>query len=331
MKKLATMQDVAREAGVSRQLVSLVIRDTGYVAPEKRRAVLEVAERLGYRRNNLAASLAGKRTQTIGLVVLDIHNQVYADFADGVRKIIEPAGYRLLLAFGSENKTGATKGLETLLGLRVDGVLIASHTAVTHQVASLLGGVPAVVMGEKPKSSKLDSVRGNDRRGMYSATQHLILQGNTSIAYISGPQNTQNEQRHLGYVEAIEAAGLTAQIVTGDATEAGGSLAFMSMAQGKPVPQAIVCYNDSTALGVLAAARSQGFKIPENISIVGYDNTRVSGYPGIELSTIDSQATKIGEVAAGMLMNKIQNPDREAILEILEPQLIVRDSSSFSR
>jgi DNA-binding LacI/PurR family transcriptional regulator len=323
-----TMADVARAAGVSRQLVSLVVRDTGYVAPQKRAVVLEAARRLGYRRNDLAASLAGRRTHSVGLAVLDIHNQVYADFADGVTSVLEPAGYQLLLAVGATPREQGIAGLESLLGLRMDGVLLATHIDASADLSSLLAGTPAVVMGESRGLARIDSVHGDDRMGMRLATEHLLVQGHRDVLFIGGPPSSQSEARAVGYRAAMEAAGLAARELEGDASEVGGASALLSALRAGARPSAVVCYNDATAIGVLACARREKLHVPSDLAVVGYDNTRASGYPGVDLTSVDQHAAKIGARAAEILLQRIEEPDKHAVDDVLTPRLIVRESSS---
>ncbi|WP_194396394.1 LacI family DNA-binding transcriptional regulator [Microbacterium atlanticum] len=322
------MTDVAREAGVSRQLVSLVIRDVGYVAPEKRALVLDAAERLGYRRNNLAASLAGRRTYSIGLAVLDIHNQVYADFTDGVADVVEPAGYQLLLATGPRRDERGVTGLESLVGLRVDGILIATHVAGSDDLGRVLAGTPAVTLGEATGLPHVDAVHGDDFAGARAATDHLLSQGHRDIAFLTGPETRQGAARAAGYRAAMEAAGHPARFEQADATESGGTKALLAMRRADRLPTAVVCYNDAAAFGVLACAHRERIRVPEDLAVVGYDNTRAAGYPGVGLTSVDQHARTIASQAATLLLERIDDPDRPAVVETVTPRLVVRTSSS---
>lgn len=325
-----TMADVAREAGVSRPLVSLVIRDTGYVSPEKRELVLAAAEKLGYRRNSLAASLAGKKTFTVGFAVLDIHNQVYADLADGIADAIEPAGYQLLLAT-SRRGDNTAREIEALVGLRVDGIVIATHGVDTADLSRLLAGVPAVIVGEDSVAPMTDAVHGGDRAGASLATEHLLKQGHRDVAYIAGPPTRQNTERRRGYLDAMSAAGLPGWEVQGDATEAGGTRAVLGLLRPARRPTALFCYNDSTAIGALSAAEREGVRVPDDLAVVGYDNTRAAGYPGVMLTSVDQHAHDLGRAAADLLLERIADPQRSKQLRELAPRLVIRQSSSRFR
>jgi DNA-binding LacI/PurR family transcriptional regulator len=328
-QRTVTMSDVAREAGVSRALVSLVVRGVGYVSPEKRALVMAAAERLGYRRNHLAASLAARRTHAIGLAVLDLRNQVYADYADGVASVLDPAGFQLLLAADAHHGGGASASLASLVGLRVDGILIATHLTgdMDVELAQVLAGTPTVAMGEASGVPFIDAVHSDGALGARLATEHLLSQGHRDIAYIAGPPTRQNAARRAGYRETLRSAGLAARETVADATEAGGDKALSALLRAGALPTAVVCYNDSTAIGVLACAHRKRIRVPKELAVVGYDNTRAAGYPGVELTSVDQHARDVGVRAATLLLERIEDPERDAATEVLTPRLVVRRSS----
>jgi DNA-binding LacI/PurR family transcriptional regulator len=324
-----TMADVAREAGVSRQLVSLVMRDVGYVAEEKRELVLRTAERLGYRRNVLATGLASRRTNSIGLAIFDLHNQVYADFADGVLDVIQPAGFQLLLSTNTRDRTSLKQAVESLTGLRTDGVLLATHLPAQLDLQRLLGGTPTVTIGEDPQIEGVDAVHGDDHLGSYQATMHLIGQGHRDIVYVAGPPTQQNAARQRGYEDAMGEHSLGTRIAEGDAKESGGERVLLTMRRSQKLPTALLCYNDSTAIGALTCAQRERLRVPQDIAIVGYDNTRPAAYPGVDLTSIDQQARAMGAKAAELLLHRIADFGRPAQRLTLAPQLIIRGSSNY--
>jgi DNA-binding LacI/PurR family transcriptional regulator len=325
------MSDVAREAGVSRQLVSLVMREVGYVSDEKRELVLRAAERLGYRRNVLATSLAARRTNSIGLAIFDLHNQVYADFADGVLDVVQPAGFQLLLSTNARDAESLTAGIESLVGLRADGLLLATHIPDQLNLTRLLAGTPTVTIGEDPQIERVDAVHGDNRLGSYQATKHLLGQGHRDIVYIAGPPTRQNTARQAGYSDAMVEQSLPARIVNGDASETGGERAVLEMRRSRTLPTAVLCYNDSTAIGALTCAQRERLRVPDDLAVVGYDNTRPAAYPGVDLTSIDQQARAMGAHAATLLLDRIGDPARASQALTLAPQLIIRGSSNFYR
>ncbi|KAB1644906.1 LacI family DNA-binding transcriptional regulator [Gulosibacter chungangensis] len=323
-----TMADVAKEAGVSRQLVSLVVRNTGYVAPEKRELVVEAMQRLGYQRNTLAANLAAKQTNTIGLAIFDLHNQVYAEFADGILEVIEPAGYKLLVSVTRKESAADRTTVESLVGLRVDGILVATHFGADgRNLSQALANTPAVTLGEVADEPNIGAISGNDSLGGKLATEHLIKQGHQQIAYIAAPITHQNADRHRGYLSALEDHGLAELVFSGDASEAGGKTAFDLAMTTTPRPTAFFCYNDATAFGVLSCARERGLRVPEDLAVVGYDNTTPAGYPGVDLTSVDQRAHEMGQLAAQALLERIRDQDAPLEQQSLAPELVIRRSS----
>ncbi|WP_194396373.1 LacI family DNA-binding transcriptional regulator [Microbacterium atlanticum] len=268
------------------------------------------------------------REPAIGLAVLDIHNQVYADFADGVAEIVRPAGYRLLLELGGYAGESAAEGLRSLVGLGVDGILLATHVDETIDVASATAGTPTVVLGAPKGSSHVDAVHGDDRVGGRLATEHLIAAGHRDILYLGGPPDSQSPARAAGYRDAMNAAGLAPREEEGDATESAGYTTLLRLRRAEQLPSAVFCYNDATAIGVLACAKRELLAVPRDLAVVGYDNTRAAGYPGVELSTIDQQARLIGQRAAELLLARISHPEGKAHVEVFTPRLIVRESTN---
>lgn len=320
------MADVALEAGVSRQLVSLVIRGVGYVSEQKRAQVLEAADRLGYRRNTLAAGLAAHRTRVIGMPVYDLHNQVYAQLGDGVSEVLSAHGYQLLLTTGVHDPAALRRNVDALVGLRPDGMILATH-GHTEQLAAHVADVPTVTIGEPLDLVGSDSVQGDDVSGAALATEHLLALGVRDIAFIGGPDGRQGHARREGYEATMRAASLPARSVPGDATLEGGRDALSNLLTSGRAPQGVVCYNDATALGVLEAARDRGLSVPEDLAVIGYDGSPPASYAGVDLTTVDQGARELGAMAARLLLERIEGGRPDARHEVITPTLTVRRST----
>lgn len=326
-ERRATMEDVAREAGVSRQLVSLVIRGVGYVSAPKRAQVLEAADRLGYRRNTLAAGLAARRTRVIGMPIYDLHNQVYAQLGDGITAALSVRGYQLLLTTNAHDPEQIHRSVDALVGLRPDGMILATHGRRTDQLAAHLAGVPTVTIGEPLTLEDADSVQSDDLAGTVLATEHLLSLGYHDIVFIEGPDGRQGTARRQGFAQTMAKAGLAADSHPGDATLDGGRQAMEQLLAEGRRPRAVVCYNDPTALGVMSAARSSGLAVPEDLAVVGYDGSPPSGYPGVDLTTVDLGAHELGATAARLLLERIEGGRTEPRHEVLAPRLLERRST----
>ena len=372
------MQDVADAAGVSRQLVSLVMRATGYVAEEKRALVLETAERLGYRRNALAARLAAKRSQSVGMLVYDLHNPVFADLSDGAARTLDETGNHLILVRGSRDERAERRALESLLELRVDGILLAGPVSDPGEIERLLASTPSVTTSrlsdarlgaadslgsagslgvggrdaDTPSGahrttegdaagasgSTLDSVTVDDEAGAALAVEHLAGLGCTTIAHLAAPVSPPGRARARGYREAMERLGLEPLVFEGDFSERGGALAMGRLldslgirsdaASGAPSPVAAFCYNDLTAVGAMDEAVRRGLRVPQDVALVGFDNTRIASLRRIDLTSVDQDAEAIGRRAAELLLERIADPSLPPRHERIEPRLVVRGSTA---
>jgi len=178
-----TMEDVAREAGVSRALVSLVMRDSPKVSPAKRTAVLESAAALGYSPNRLASRLASHRTNTLGVLFLDLHNSVFADIYDGITDGLAGSGNQVMVAVGSADPGTELEAVRSFVDLRVDGVLLAGYTGSSEELAGALRGTPAVVITRELEADGVDSVLTDDFRSGSLAVEHLYHLGHRRIAH----------------------------------------------------------------------------------------------------------------------------------------------------
>lgn len=322
------MQDVADAAGVSRALVSLVVRDAPHVTAEKRALVLAAIERLGYRRNRLASRLASRRTATIGLLVLDLRNSIYADIADGVSDVVEPQGSHVLIARGSADVDAQQAALESLLEMRVDGIAIAGYLGRTSTLQRTVGRTPTVVMTRRISADGIDSVASDDEEGAEAAVAHLIERGHTRIAHVSAPLSLPYPDRRAGYLTAMARHGFTPQLFEGDLVESGGRRAVEHWFGGDaPAPTAIFCFNDPTALGVMEALDQRGIAVPSEVAIVGYDDTTPAALLRVGLTSVDQDARSVGRQGAELLMNRIVDPSAQALTVVLRPTLRIRSSS----
>lgn len=326
------MEDVAAEAGVSRALVSLVIRDSPHVTPAKRAAVLAAIEKLGYRRNRLASRLASRHTATLGLLVLDLRNPVWADVTDGVTEVAEAHGNHVLIAVGSADPTRERDALRSLLEMQVDGVVLAGYMGRASALRAQLAGTPAVTLTRRMPVSGVDSVVGGDQAGAEQAVDHLVSLGHRRIAHVSSPAALPYPARRQGYLAAMARHGLTPQLFEGDLAEPGGRAAarvFLDRAGDRPT--AIFCYNDLSAVGVLEELDRRGVRVPGDVSVVGYDDSSVAAMPRIGLTSVDQHARAIGVRGARLLLSRIADPGADDRHVTLAPELVVRTSTGIAR
>ena len=326
-RRAVTQEDVAREVGVSRTLVSFAFRGAPGVSAETRQTILETAKLMGYRHNTAAADLASKRATAIGLFLLDLRNEVYADIFEGVREAIGDAGNRLILGI-SHSTAGIDRGpVNSLIEAQVGIVIAATLLETDAQVLELAASVPLVNVARHV--SGVDSVYSDDWSGARAATEHLISLGHRRITHVTATPYEGHEERRRSYAATMLRAGLTPDVVTADdytQTAAGRAAAIRLKSEDRPT--AVFAHNDEMALGVREAAYAAGLSVPQDLSIVGYDNSRISQLHGIELTSVDLQARELGLAAGAAALGRLASPGAPIVDERREPRLIVRDSTA---
>jgi DNA-binding LacI/PurR family transcriptional regulator len=325
-----TMQQVAERAGVSLALVSLVMRDAPNVSDYRRQLVLDAAEQLGYRPNVLARNLASRRTNTIGVVVNDLHNPFFAEIIDGIQAASDEAGYRILIGNGKHSQRGEAEMIETFLQLRVDGIITAGATMPMAAIEAAATSTEIVLVGRTSRSRVVDSVNTDDVTGARLAVDHLVALGHRRIAHIDGGTGAGSDARRRGYSKAMTDHGLSDEIVIGggDFSETGGYHAASELLEQARPPTAIFAANDLSAAGVLDRVEDAGFDVPNSMSIVGYDNTALAAMQHMSLTTINQPRDEIGRLAVKFLLERFKEGRTESVHHVIAPTLVTRRTSS---
>ncbi len=325
----ATIYDVARRAGVSKSLVSLVLRGSSQVSPARREAVLAAIAELGYRPSRAASALAGQRTNTIGVVIDEFANPWFVQLLDGLRRGLEGTPFHVSVSDEALNGHLAEPAVDGFLAARVDGLVIAgepgddqAHGVPTVLVGMRLHGVPGA-----------DRVVPDDRAGAAAAVGHLRGLGHERIAFISGTTGPA-AARERGYRDAMSQAALPAQVFTASSnTEAGGLTAardLLASNRGSGV-SAIVAANDLIALGAWQALREAGRAVPGDVSVVGYDDTPLASSGVVQLTTVDPRNDTAGAEAARLLRARIDDPARPPQTVSVAPRLVLRATTAPAR
>jgi DNA-binding LacI/PurR family transcriptional regulator len=326
------LEDVARAAGVSRALVSLVMRESPRVSQESRRRVLAAASKLGYRPNLMARNLAARRTMTIGVLLNDLHNPWFAEVTDGIHDVVERRGYQLILASGQRSPQLESRALDTFLASRVDGIIVAGCRVPAARLDAVASEVALVSVGRALPRTHAGSVTTDDAHGARLAVEHLVALGHRHIAHIDGGKGAGAAPRRRGYLDTMRQLGLTeeANVVSADFTEeAGAAGAARLLREGTTLPSAIFTANDLSAVGAIDAIERAGLVVPDAISVVGFDNTALAALDHIGLTTIDQPRREMGAVAAEMVIDAIN--DRAALRHVsMTPSLVVRRTTAPS-
>ncbi|GAA4678381.1 LacI family DNA-binding transcriptional regulator [Pseudonocardia yuanmonensis] len=330
-----TLETVAARAGVSKSLVSLVLRDSPKVSPARRAAVLAAIAELGYRPNAAARRLAERRSHSVGVLLNDLHQPWFADVLDGVGPVLHAEGKHMLLGDGRLDRMMDDTLTWSFLELGVDGLLVAGSgppsaalVDVAHRLPTVaVGGRDLDMYGELPS---VDVVAYDDHAGAALAVGHLADLGHRTIAHLAGPPGSAGRDRTEGYEEAMRAAGLggAIRVVRSDVSEESARHAALGLLRGPDRPTAVFAYNDMVAMGVSSAAVELGLRVPEDLSLVGFDNSGLARLRAIWLTSVDGAGERIGAQAARMLVTRMAEPERAREVRLVAPALEVRGSTA---
>jgi DNA-binding LacI/PurR family transcriptional regulator len=320
-----TLEDVAQIAGVSRALVSLVMRESPRVSDESRRRVTDAASKLGYRPNLLARNLAARKTMTIGVLLNDLHNPWFAEVTDGIQAAAERHGYQLILASARRSPRLESRALDTFLASRVDGIIVAGCRLSPTRLEAVGAEVALVSVGRAFAKSDIGTVTTDDAHGARLAVEHLHDLGHRRIAHIDGGKGAGAAPRRTGYLRTMRTLGLAdkAQVIAGDFTEEAGAHGVERLLRGQVLPTAIFTANDLSAVGAIDAIEREGLVVPDDVAVVGFDNTSLAALNHISLTTIDQPRREMGAAAATMLIDAI-NERGELTDVLMSPNLIMR-------
>ena len=327
---MATIQDVAKRAGVAPITVSRVVNHKGYVSEEKRRRVEAAIRELDYIPNSLGPSLRSKRTQTLALVLSDLTNPFWTTVARGVEDMANQRGYHIIIGNTDKSEDKQNEYLMFLMKKQVDGFLVVP--ASFRAVESLhKRRVPFVVLDRRIPGEAIDSVRGDSVGGAYELTNHLLALGHRQIAVITGRQNHSTAyDRVIGAQQALEASGLgdTLQVYWGEYTQQSGYENTQQVLRTKPQATAIFATNNFLAIGAMRALRDAGLHVPEDMSIAAFDDLPAAITIDPFFTVAAQPAYEMGQQATRLLLSRVTGNSTEAPQEIVLPvEIIVRKSS----
>ncbi|HKT58872.1 MAG TPA: LacI family DNA-binding transcriptional regulator [Gemmatimonadales bacterium] len=328
-----TILDIAARAGVSKSLVSLVLRNAPSVSEPKRRAVLAAAAALDYRPNAVARSLVRRRTNVLGVMLSDLHNAYFAEVFDGIAARAAERGYRTMVSTGNRDPEREAEAIESLLELRMDALILAGPMLRSARIVEASRSVPVALVSRTVSASRVDCVTNDDGAGAALAVEHLVGLGHRRIAHIDGGRGAGAQDRRQGYLASMRRHGLgrEARVAHGDYTEEGGARAVAVLLGRGPCPTAIFAANDLSAIGALDALTRSGLRVPEDVSLVGYDNTSLAALGHIGLTTIDQPRNAMGRTAADLLLERLERRRSAPRLVVMPPTLVVRTTTAKPR
>ena len=329
---MANIRDVANSAGVSVATVSRTLQQPERVSPKTRSKVMAAVEQVGYKPNLMAVKFRSGKTHNLVVLVPTVANVFFARVISGMQQAAAESGYSILLANTLGNNEIETHYAKMVSTSQADGLIqLRAHNPFDDSMINDNGLLPMVNACEVLDEGKYPVVTLDNRAAAKAMTTHLIKLGHTNIAMIKGPQSSPlTQERLLGYEDALNEAGLALDknlLFPGDFTLQAGYNAGAAIANKRPRPSAVFCENDETAIGAMQAFKQAGLRIPQDISVAGFDDIAFSAFCDPPLTTIAQPAEEFGRTAITLLIDLLNGKLCKAPKVIMPFELIVRDST----
>jgi len=330
-----SIKDIAKVAEVSHSTVSRALRDSPLISEETKARIQRIAQELGYSPSAIARGLVTKRTQTLGLVVTTIADPFVAEVVRGIEERALDAGYSIILCQSQSDPDRELAAVEILREKRVDAIIVtASRVGSLYLPLLEKLAVPIVLINNQQEGRYVHSVGTDNLQGGWLAARYLLELGHTRLGYITGPTWAAASKLRLeGARRALQERGLDFDptlIAQGDGRVGGGQEAMAQLLRHSPPPTAVFCYNDMTAIGAMRAIQQAGLRVPDDISVMGYDDIAFTAYMVPPLTTIKQHKYEMGYQATEMALALLA--DGDAVENVLVPgELVVRESCAPPR
>jgi DNA-binding LacI/PurR family transcriptional regulator len=330
-----TMADVATRAGVSRTLVSFILDGKPGASAETRRRVLAVADEIGYRPDSAARLLARGNSRTVG-VLMDVRQLFEAELVTGIYPAAENIGYEVLLSANLPDRDESVP-IDALLSHRCGSLILLGPNSDIAHLRSLADRVPVVVVGRRLTAAEssatahgLATVRTDDAKGIRQAVGYLVELGHQDIHHVDGGTDPGSADRRRAYRAAMRSHGLAehARVIPGAHTEEAGAAAARAMLSDTALPTAVLAGNDRCALGLLDVFTRAGIDVPGQLSLIGYDDSRLSDNPRIDLTTVHQDAAAMARHAVRLAVEMLEEHKSGQTDVVLEPTLVVRGTTA---
>lgn len=344
MKRAPTLNDVARVAKVSRSLASLVFQDSPKVSATSRTAVLKAAEKLGYQPNESARRLKSARTKSVGVVLTDIHNPYYGQLFYGVESAGSESAYKLIIGnsgfeldvLNQQPALMRDRQIETIKYIRsqmIDGLICSSLRTTPEELSTATRNLPLVIIGHTPAilTKHFDVVATDEVDASKQIVDHLIKLGHTRITHISGGTDDGPTYRSKAFLAEMKRRELgdRAEVLEGSWSQEAGYARTGEILKRKVRPTAIYAANDLIALGVLARLQEEGIRVPEDISVVGYDDSTLAQLKIADLTSMREPLREMGRAGFELLISKIESKTKSSKPKMIriKPELVIRSST----
>ncbi|QYN36222.1 LacI family transcriptional regulator [Pseudonocardia sp. DSM 110487] len=329
MHRRPRLEDVAAEAGVSTASVSLVLRDVPGPSARTRERVMAAAERLGYRADRTASLLARRRTRLLGVPVL-LRDAFRTEMAEEVQVAADARGYAVALS-AITPVADEPRVVETLLDMRCEAVLLLAPELPPADLAALGARAPVVVVARHVAPDGFDVVRVADEAGIGESVDHLIGLGHRRIVHVDGGEAAMAADRRVGFRAALHRHGLEGGVLPGGYEEAAGAAAARTLLADAALPTAIVAANDRCALGLLDVFLRAGVRVPQDVSVIGYDDGELARLSHIDLTTVSQEAGEQARQAVAAALERLDGSRTEPVEVVLKPHLVVRGTTAPPR
>ncbi|WP_416403556.1 LacI family DNA-binding transcriptional regulator [Arthrobacter sp. LFS091] len=320
--KRPTLMDVAEAAGVSRALVSIVMRDAPGASEATRLKVQAAARELGYRPDSRARLLRSSRTRLLGLS-FSTAQAFHAEIVDAAYAGAMTRGYDIALSAVASGRPEA-RAVESLLDLGCEALIMISPSLPPEELAGYAARLPVISLLRDDVGDSLDSVSSDDHAGIHLAVEHLVSLGHRRIAHVDGGQAVSSAQRRAAFQAEMTSRGLDARVVAGGPTEEDGLSAGRELQQD--LPTAVVAFNDRCALGVWESFRAAGLRVPDDVSVLGYDDSQFARLSYVQLSSISQDAPLLARAAVDRAVDRLEGTTSAAHL-VRTPHLVVRETT----
>ncbi|MEX0720978.1 MAG: LacI family DNA-binding transcriptional regulator [Balneolaceae bacterium] len=334
--KKTTIHDIARELEITASTVSRALKDHPRISESTKKSVLAMAEEMNYQPNSIAAALRRGTSNLVGIIIPTADRNFFASVVRGVEDVLKDTSYNVIICQSDDSLEKEKSNIKALLEAQVDGIFASYAKETTnfdHYKTVIKRGIPLILFDRIQESFDVDAVGVDDYVGAYKATEHLIEQGCKKIVHFAGPDNVSiYRDRKRGYEEALKRNNMLVDedlILTSDLKLETGRSLTREIISGGNIPDAIFSASDYSAMGAMEILKKEGYKIPEDVAIVGFSNESFTSLVDPALSTVDQHSKKMGQFTANMFLERMKNKaaTHTPSKTILNPELIIRKSS----
>lgn len=335
-KKKTTIHDIAKKLNVTASTVSRALNDHPSISQATKKLVIAVADKMNYQTNSIAAALRNGKSNTIGVIVPELNRFFFSTIIKGIEEVVSKAGYNVMVCQSNDLLEKEKESINSLLKLRVDGILVSYAKEANnfdHFLEVLSKSVPLILFDRTDDSLNVESVVIDDHLGSFKATEHLIQQGCKRLVHFSGPQNVSSyRERKRGFLDALAHYSLpttSESVIDSQLDYDSGYEHGETILSWDELPDGIYAASDYSAIGAITRLKEAGILIPDQVAVVGLANEPFTSFVEPPLSSINLHAHKMGQFAAQIFLNQVQNKQIFNMGKtVLRPELIVRASST---